>query len=414
MSLISFLRSNVKAPGLDAVDIEKHPYTVERNQPEKVLTSEEAGKLLQSTDRYFWNESKRITPVSGQENQYDVDTYFRVKGHPLITQKAAVACWRGLYWRCTALGTGLLALSGGAWKISRSKVPAVVIIASYAATVGLWILAGIVLRGFITARDQLAVWSHPGKDFAAQRKVAAKLPLEEMIKQKCHFHQQLQKPGTLLGAEILVAFTDLFQRFSEPLLAWKCGKEDFKAQQQWVNRFFNSNPLSIDFFKDNPALQSENGWPRIAEARGCLLNFLREARALGNMIRIVQVQNALEQHATAVAARLSQQNSGIDYNAIKEQFDDWLQLAFVPTITTSRFMWAVKERYALGFNFYGPARHFLERMKDQAPFSNYQARNEALIAEFDVENISDLLRNKAKAAHADANYQQFVDEVFKV
>jgi hypothetical protein len=53
-------------------------------------------------------------------------------------------------------------------------------------------------------------------------------------------------------------------------------------------------------------------------------------------------------------------------------------------------------------------------MKDQAPFSNYQARNEALIAEFDVENISDLLRNKAKAAHADANYQQFVDEVFKV
>ncbi|HUD01225.1 MAG TPA: hypothetical protein VMR37_02785, partial [Rhabdochlamydiaceae bacterium] len=84
-------------------------------------------------------------------------------------------------------------------------------------------------------------------------------------KKKCHYYGR-QSNGTLLGVEILHLFAQHFKNFAEPLIARKCEGEP-RQQHQWMIDFFVSNPLLIDFFKENGCLLLEKEWQDIQNLR---------------------------------------------------------------------------------------------------------------------------------------------------
>jgi hypothetical protein len=257
--ILNFYRYGQEIPEVKAL-YSSAPYLLFSN-PDKAATLKDAEPLLKSAqkdalkDRVQWNL---------QQASYIVDRFFRVLPLKTPSPEDALKLWNTLRSHCQmiVIGTGLIAI-GLTVAALRGASPFIEV-ALFAGIVAACCFAGWGYQRFTIADHQVAVWRSPGEDFAQRRTSDLELSLEKICQNKCHYHGRRSK-GTLLGIEILYRLSQYFKNFAPTLLTTECGQAH--EQQQWVVECFTSNPLMIDFFKENPYLTEEEEWEDIQQIR---------------------------------------------------------------------------------------------------------------------------------------------------
>ncbi len=413
-----YFRYGPDIAGVKELQYSSFPYKVQPH-PEKVATAKDAESLIKGVKNDSLKERVQLT----RPNSYTVDQFFRVIAPQNAPKAKALKLWDNLRSRCQLLGigTGLSALS--LTVLALRHPPIYFTVALFVGTVVSCFFAGWSYQRYQVADHQVSVWRNPGEDFALRRKTALELPLNEIMKKKCFIGNS---EGTLLGVEILHLFKLHFKQFAEPLLEKKCDQP--KEKSKWISDFFISNPLLIDFFKENPSLDKEEGWTEI----------LHVQQSLSHLQTFLDWKSQIpkqEQHAADVKKKFQDSfqslitKVGKDMSLDAPQVADYQKKIFqaLDEELFSKISTLIQEHKtqaaALDAQVYPDLRDLLDKFNknvfEQKIFflDFYKFRN---LPDFqrDLEKLRDLFPQnvieKAKSlSQDDPTYQRFVAEIFK-
>ena len=412
--------------GLSASEIHpwqngSHPYQVRPNVREPTPTLEDAEMLLSAAGQDL---AERIKEVTGKPHLLIVDRFFVVRHQAKAPQDEAIKVWTDLQSHSQKIGLGSSVAAVGLTLIAVWGASLVVEIALLVGIVAACCFAGWSLHRYHTAEKQRAVWHAPAEDFALRRKASLELSLEEMSKNKCHYHLE-QSGGTLLGVEMFYRLQNDLKQFAEPLLKITCTEP--QEQHQWLGVFFNSNPLLINFFQDNPSLLREKEWQDVQVFQWHIIqlnNLLKNLKdRSGEFDKIVKNQEKVEAKAAEVCKTLSldatttDRYQGLLQQALKEEY-----LSEIEALIQQHGMKA----HFFGSLVYDQVRDFLEQacqgIVDQQPctldptmFTNVREVIPKFYWDFEViqSQYPQKVIVKAKSLCTEDAYQNFIDEIFK-
>lgn len=425
MSAISFLRGGFTNPEIGKWKYAHYTCSVTLSEPPPAVDKAEA--LITTT----LNNSlaDRVKPVPGEPNRNIVDQFFLIEHATGVPRTDAVRLWSNLtsYTQRVMIGSGIGGLS--LTFLAVYGAPFYIEVVLLAGIIAACCLFGGSLQRYYIAEKEHKLWIHPGEEFALRRKAALELPLDKISEQKCHYHPE-QLSGTLLGIEIFYLFKKSFQQFAEPLIARTCDTPSL--QHQWVIDFFSSNPLMIEFLKDNPHLEKEEEWKVVKPFHLITIKLWKHLEDLQK-----QYHDQFPKDLEAVRKKLEELESKMD-QAISKAFTN---LALDPTIKERyqrNLVFALNEEYiskiyVLAQKHQTQRSHFCSFVYPQVRkllelAHTRLVKQELCEIEMDdldkkphfIEEYQEILKLypqqvivRAKSLDTDATYQNFIDEVFK-
>jgi len=431
MSGVSFLREGLANPEIGKWDYSHYPYSVRPNL-RKVPTLQEAEESIIGMQKASLSE--RVQPVSGKPHLAYVDQFFIVRSQTKAPTSEALKLWSHLRSQTQKIGIGSGIGAIGLAFFAFWGAPIYIEVALLVGIVAACCFAGWSFQRYHTAEKQLAVWRSPAEDFALRRNASLELPLDKISEQKCHYHLD-QPGGTLLGIEIFCLLKHSFKQFAEPLLARKCDSPD--QQHQWVADFFTSNPLMINFVRDNPHLAGEKEWQAV-------IKFQEQMILLQEMLENIKSQYTPQLPKSMEFARI--QWEGLK-SLMEGKADEASKTLELDSTTAERYqkmvlqalyeehlvkIYILIQQHQIKTKFfyslvYSQVRVLLEQasvgLLEQKPFTldpdaftdlnkvipDFSQELQAIAALFPQNVIV-----KARSLFsADLEYQQFIDEVFK-
>lgn len=426
MAGISFLREGLTNPELEKVKYSHYPCLVTLNGPPPALNEAEA--LIASTQKESLSE--RVKPVPSEPSQNIVDRFFLIKHQTTASRQEVLRGWTDLTSFTQKIVAGTVVAGLCLTVAAVYGAPIYIEVVLLAGIVASCCLFGWSLQRYYTAEKELKLWIHPGEDFALRRKADLELSLDNISKQKCHYHPD-QPEGTLLGIEIYYLFKKHFQQFAEPLLTRKCDTPSL--QHKWVFDFYTSNPLMIEFFKDNPHLEKEEEWKAVKPFHLVAIELMTHLDNLNKQYYVQfskdleAVRKKLEDLGKDINETISKVSTNLALDAaLKDRFQNNLILAFNDEFFSKVSALAMQHRTE-GSHFasfvYPQIRKLLEMantrvLKDEpvvidpAEFSfdkkpAFSEEYRAIATPY-PNNVLD----RAKSLDADVAYQNFIQEVF--